>query len=181
MVPYIDVKKVAEEFEKREAEILSESGSQYLPVSGAMNYFRDESADFLMMAEQIRREERAYREYNRIQNTNQKHEINKIYEKISKIKGMENFSRKDVEIAFNHVFNDIYELEEGKGLFCPEYDMAQLRNRLISGKSIQEHDRILLQHERLEHYYMYEKGMSYQEAYDKTSEIYLYKPPKEDK
>lgn len=150
-------------------------------ASGAKNYFRDDSLDYIRSDEDIRKEKHAYIEYDRIKNSNQKHEIDKIYENIKDREDMKNFTREDVEIAFNHVFNNIHNLEDGRGLFKPDYDMAQSWNRLINLKDVQEHDIILLKHERLEHEYMYKDGLDYNTAHDKVSEKYLYKPPKESK
>ena len=155
--------------------------NKHIRMSGAKNYVRDDTLDFLKDSEIIRKEKHAYIEYDRIKNSNQEHEINKIYENIKNREDMNGFTRKDVEIAFNHVFNDIHELDDEVGLFKPDYDMAQSWNRLINSKEIQEHDIILLKHERLEHDYMYKDGLDYNSAHDKVSKIYLYRVPKEEK
>lgn len=154
--------------------------NEYASASGAKNYIRDESLDELLSPEEKRKDIHAYTEYDRIKNSNQSLEKSKIYKNIKQFKEMEDFSKKDVDIAFDHVFNDLHELGEGETLFRPDYNMAQSWNRLINNKDIQEHDLILLRHERLEHDYMYKMGMKYQEAHDKVSEIYLYKDPKEE-
>ena len=186
LVAYFDVDKVAEEFERKEANLLNNPNSdRYSKIatgaSGAKNYFRDDSLDFIKDSEDIRKEKHAYNEYDRIKNSNQKHEIDKIYNKIKHIDGMKDFTREDVEIVFNHVFNNEHDLDDGIGLFKPDYDMAQSWNRLINSNEIQDHDIVLLQHERLEHDYIYKDGLDYYTAHDKVSEKYLYKPPKEDK
>lgn len=157
-----------------------EYSTRYSGASGAKNYFRDESNDDFLDEESKRREKHAYREYDRIKNSDQKLEKRKIYNNIGRFKTMRDFTKKDVNIAFDHVFNDIHELEKGKMLFEPDYSMAQSWSRLINNKDIQEHDLILLRHERLEHDYMYRNRMNYDEAHEKVSEIYLYKNPKED-
>lgn len=88
---------------------------------------------------------------------------------------MKDFTKEDVDIAFNHVFNDLHDLEKSKMLFSPDYDMAQSWNRLINNSGIAEHDLILLKHERLEHDFM-EDGLNYEDAHEETSKIYLYNP-----
>lgn len=88
---------------------------------------------------------------------------------------MKNFTKTDVDIAFNHVFNDFHELGKSKKLFDPDINMANSWSRLISGKNIQPHDLILLNHERLEHDYMYvTHNMDYSKAHKKTNETFNY-------
>lgn len=51
---------------------------------------------------------------------------------------MRGFTKNDVEIAFNHVFNDLHDLGKGLSLFEPDYDMAISWTRLIQdGKNIE--------------------------------------------
>ncbi|HEL2235832.1 TPA: hypothetical protein ACYSZK_000755 [Streptococcus suis] len=147
-----------------------------LPIqAGAKNYFRDESNDDILPKDFIKAEKHAYITYDRIKNSNQELEKRKIYSNIGKFKEMKDFTKEDVDIAFNHVFNDVHNLRDGQGLFHPEINMAESWNRLISGKDIQPHDLILLKHERLEHDYMYVKGsMDYDNAHAKTDETYNY-------
>lgn len=160
----------------RERKSLNE---KYTRISGAKNYFRDESEDSVLDKEFVRKEKHAYREYDRIKNSNQELEKRKIFNNIAQFKIMHSFSKEDVDIAFDHVFNDLHEFESGKKLFYPEYDMAHSWNRLINQpENIQAHDLVLLKHERLEHDMMYKDGLNYREAHDKTSEVYLYAPPK---
>lgn len=143
--------------------------------SGAKNYIRDDSNDYIMSPEDIRKERHAYTQYDAIKNSDQKLEMRKIFSNIGNFKEMKDFTKKDVEIAFNHVFNDTHDLEKGKSLFVPDYDMAQSWARLISGKDIQSRDLILLRHERLERDLMYVDGMDYRTAHDKTDERYNYR------
>lgn len=42
--------------------------------------------------------------YDRIKNGNHKHQIDKIYNNIKNLEEIEDFTRNDVEVAFNHVF-----------------------------------------------------------------------------
>ena len=143
--------------------------------SGARNYFRDESNDDILPKDFIKAEKHAYLTYDKIKNSNQELEKRKIYSNIGKFKEMKDFTKEDVDIAFNHVFNDIHLLKDGESLFHPEVNMAESWERLITGKDIQSHDLILLKHERLEHDYMYVRGnMDYDTAHAKTDETYNY-------
>lgn len=143
--------------------------------SGARNYFRDESNDDILPKDFIKAEKHAYLTYDKIKNSNQELEKRKIYSNIGKFKEMKDFTKEDVDIAFNHVFNDIHLLKDGESLFHPEIDMAESWERLITGKDIQSHDLILLKHELLEHDYMYVRGnMDYDTAHAKTDETYNY-------
>ena len=143
--------------------------------SGARNYFRDESNDDILPKDFIKAEKHAYLTYDKIKNSNQELEKRKIYSNIGKFKEMKDFTKEDVDIAFNHIFNDIHLLKDGESLFHPEIDMAESWERLITGKDIQSHDLILLKHERLEHDYMYVRGnMDYDTAHAKTDETYNY-------
>lgn len=165
-----DTKKDAK-IEERKAIGLSE----YLSTAGgAKNYFRDSSEDNFFSADEIRKLDHAYRQYDAIKNGNQALEKRKIYSNISQFKIMSGFSKSDVDVAFNHVFNDIHELGERHGLFVPDYDMAQSWSRLIAGRQVQKHDLILLLHERLEHDYMYRDKLDYNTAHKKTSEKFNY-------
>ncbi|HEM4954808.1 TPA: hypothetical protein U1165_000629 [Streptococcus suis] len=123
----------------------------------------------------IKAEKHAYLTYDRIKNSNQDLEKRKIYSNIGKFKEMNGFSKDDVDKAFDHVFNNVPELNYGKGLFAPDIDMAQSWERLISGKNIQPHDLILLKHERLEHDYMYVTSkLDYDTAHKKVDELFNY-------
>lgn len=145
--------------------------------TGAKNYWRDTSLDQYRTREEIRQDKFAHVEYDRIKNNNQTIEKDKIYRNIQAFPEMEDFTREDVEIAFNHVFNDLHELEDGIGLFKPDPDMAHSWRRLIHNDGIQPHDLILLRHERLERDYMLYDGMDYWSAHHKTEETYRYTPP----
>lgn len=144
-------------------------------ASGAKNYFRDESNDYLFDYEYIRKDKHAYLMYDSIKNSNQKITKRKIFSNIKNFDLMKDFTKQDVEIAFNHIFNDLHDLEEGKMLFRPDYEMAQSWNRLINNDNIKENDLILLRHERMEHDLMYKEGYSYQEAHDIANLHYKYK------
>ena len=169
----VHTKRWAESQKSAKIEVLKGVG---LPVqSGARNYFRDESNDDILPKDFIKAEKHAYLTYDKIKNSNQELEKRKIYSNIGKFKEMKDFTKEDVDIAFNHVFNDIHLLKDGESLFHPEVNMAESWERLITGKDIQSHDLILLKHERLEHDYMYVRGnMDYDTAHAKTDETYNY-------
>lgn len=143
--------------------------------AGAKNYVRDTEKDFLKDKRLIQREAHAYRTYDAIKNSNQDIEKRKIYSNIGQFREMSDFTKKDVDIAFDHVFNDLHDLDFGRGLFPPDVDMADSWSRLISGKGIEEHDLLMLRHERLEHDYMYvTKHLGYDDAHRLTDETYNY-------
>lgn len=169
----VHTKRWAESQKSAKIEVLKGVG---LPVqSGARNYFRDESNDDILPKDFIKAEKHAYLTYDKIKNSNQELEKRKIYSNIGKFKEMKDFTKEDVDIAFNHVFNDIHILKDGESLFHPEVNMAESWERLINGRNIQSHDLILLKHERLEHDYMYVRGnMDYDTAHAKTDETYNY-------
>lgn len=169
----VHTKRWAESQKSAKIEVLKGVG---LPIqSGARNYFRDESNDDILPKDFIKAEKHAYLTYDKIKNSNQELEKRKIYSNIGKFKEMKDFTKEDVDIAFNHVFNDIHILKDGESLFLPEVNMAESWERLITGKDIQSHDLILLKHERLEHDYMYVRGnMDYDTAHAKTDKTYNY-------
>ena len=70
--------------------------------------------------------------------------------------------------AYNHIFVD----EHG---FEPDYDMAESFRRLRTNDHIQEHDKILINHEALEYDIMKENpDMTYTEAHKITEQSYNY-------
>lgn len=83
-------------------------------------------------------------------------------------------SEKSINKVYDHVFINDHELYGGKRRFDPDYDMAESFRRLREGKSIQEHDLIMLKHERLEYELMNKKHMSYQEAHRLAEKKYNY-------
>lgn len=85
------------------------------------------------------------------------------------------FKEKDIEKVYSHVFVNKYKLEGGLKRFDPDYDMACSWARLREGKNIQEHDIIMLKHERLEYYLMKRYNLSYRDAHDIVEPKYNYK------
>ena len=77
--------------------------------------------------------------------------------------------------VFEHVFIDEHDLDEGFMRFPSDYDMSQSFQRLLSGKNIQEHDIILLKHERLEYELMNRYGIkNYDIAHNLTNKKHNY-------
>lgn len=83
-------------------------------------------------------------------------------------------SEKSINKVYDHVFIKEHELYGGRRRFDPDYDMAESFRRLREGKNIQEHDLIMLKHERLEYELMNKKHMSYQEAHRLAEKKYNY-------
>lgn len=83
-------------------------------------------------------------------------------------------SEKSINKVYDHVFVNDHELYGGKRRFDPDYDMAESFRRLREGKNIQEHDLIMLKHERLEYELMEKEHLSYQEAHQLAEKKYNY-------
>ena len=79
-----------------------------------------------------------------------------------------------VSHVYDHLLVNEYELDGGIKRFDSDYNIAQSLQRLRSGRDIQEHDLILLQHEAMEYDLMHNEGMKYDEAHAKTNETYDY-------
>lgn len=104
--------------------------------------------------------------YQEIVNRNRESTINKIAQASS-------MSKKDARTAFNHLFINEHDLENGHKKFDPDYYMAQSIQRLIDTGNPEEHDLILFKHEALEAKYM-NQGMSQREAHLRANEQYNY-------
>ena len=94
-----------------------------------------------------------------------------IINKLSKNGGI---SLKSARKVYEHVFINEHELDDGVMRFPPDYEMAQSFQRILDGKNIQEHDLILLRHERLEYGLMKRYDLKYQTAHDITARKYNY-------
>ena len=141
--------------------------------SGAQHYFRDSTLDFLKSKEEIRKEEHAYKVYDTIKNSDQALEKRKIFSNLGRFKEMRDFSKRDVDLAFDHIFNLTHKLEAGEVLFAPDPDMARSWERLISGKGIEAQDLLMLRHERLENDYMYgSRSLPYAEAHRLANDLF---------
>lgn len=84
------------------------------------------------------------------------------------------FSKNYIEKAVDHIFFKEYNLSDGYGRFNPDYEIAESIRRLREGKTILEHDILLLKHEHLEYGLMNKLGMNSAEAHDITNRKYNY-------
>ena len=116
--------------------------------------------------DEVHRNTHAEQYYNSVRNRNTELEVNRI----SKNTG---FTRKDIEIVYNHLFENYYQLGDVIKRFDADYDIAQSWERLFRGTNIQKHDLTLINHELMESRLM-EKGMSYIEAHNITQKKYNY-------
>ena len=115
----------------------------------------------------IQRDKHAFMYYEAVRNSKKAD----IVKKIAKNSGM---SEKSVAKVYEHVFINEYELYGGKRRFDPDYDMAESFRRLREGKNVQEHDMIMLKHERLEYELMKKNNMNYLEAHRLAEKKYNY-------
>ena len=152
----IGIESVDEREQKRYNRVMKSSGAVY----GAWNDRNDPYNK--------ERDRHAQEFYESVRNRNKQHEIVKV----SNNSGL---SQSDVEKIYNHIFINEYDLEDGWKRFDPSYDMAESWRRLseIGGKNIQHHDRVMLDHELMEHDLM-ANGMRYDEAHELTNKNYNY-------
>lgn len=94
-----------------------------------------------------------------------------IVEKIAQNTGI---SGNKVSKAVDHLFYKEYNLSEGYGHFDEDYDIAQSIQRLRSGKNIQKHDIILIEHESYEYDLMNKQNLPYDKAHRLAEEKYNY-------
>lgn len=106
--------------------------------------------------------------YEQVRNRNKEMQVNRVARNSG-------FLPSDVEKIYNHIFINEHDLEQGRQRFDPNYDMAESWRRLteVGGKNVQKHDLVMLHHELMELNLM-AKGMSYDDAHEKTNEIYNY-------
>ncbi len=80
-----------------------------------------------------------------------------------------------VSKMYDHLLINKYDLYKGHATFDEDYDIAQSIQRLREGKNIQDHDRLLILHEALEHDLMNNEGLTYEEAHEIANKKYNYK------
>lgn len=114
-----------------------------------------------------RRDEHAEQYYEAVRRRNSKKEISAIAKNTR-------LNPKTIEKVYNHGFINKYDLDHRYDNFIPDYDMAQSWQRLREGKNIQEHDLIMLKHERLEYELMNRYNKKYLEAHRLTENKYNY-------
>jgi len=114
-------------------------------------------------------EKEAEASYDRIRSTID--DINSIYHNIG---GKIGVDRGVIETVKQHVFLQYHYDEETKSekRFDPDPDIASVWERLISGNNMRPSDKILVLREQLEHKFMYEDGLTYEQAHKKANETY---------
>lgn len=122
------------------------------PVSsqrGAINIGKEDYWDSLA-SEQKSRDMEAVKYYERLRHEDRA----ALVEKISESSGMH---PKSVYKVLEHLLDNEYNLDKGRERFDEDYNIMQSLQRLIAGNP-EEHDLIMLKHERLEHELMNRYG-----------------------
>lgn len=145
--------------EWKEKFVAKDRKSDILKSRGALNDKNDPLGS--------RREKHATLFYEAIRNSNK----DSLVKRISKNTGL---SEKGISNVYDHVFLNKYDLYGGRKRFDPDYDMAESFRRLREGKNIQEHDIVMLKHERLEYKLMKKTGMKYIDAHKLAEKKYNY-------
>ncbi len=94
---------------------------------------------------------------------------------VSTIAENANVEAESVSKMYDHLLINKYDLYKGHTTFDEDYDISQSIQRLREGKNIQEHDRLLVLHEALEHDLMNIEGLTYDEAHKIANNKYNYK------
>ena len=92
---------------------------------------------------------------------------------ISTISNRVGMKKEHAEQAFNHLFIEEHDLEDGRHRFSPDYDMAQSIQRVLGTGEMLEHDKILFPHEYLESKYM-NHGFDQRRAHELANLDYNY-------
>lgn len=95
---------------------------------------------------------------------------------ISSVARNTDFSEEEIDLVFSHIFELEHLFEDGTiHKFFPDYDMAQSWFRLREGKTIYEHDLILLHHELEEAKIMGKStDIAYESVHRKVEEKFNY-------
>lgn len=93
--------------------------------------------------------------------------------KLSTISNRVGMKKEHAEQAFNHLFIEEHNLEDGRHRFSPDYDMAQSIQRVLGTGEMLEHDKILFPHEYLESKYM-NHGFDQRRAHELANLDYNY-------
>ncbi|MCL1950450.1 MAG: phage minor head protein [Turicibacter sp.] len=155
--------KKADEVAEKQKDILRLQGTDLAynnsgAVSGALNDKNDPT--------QQKRDDHARLYYDEVRNRDKTLEISTIAKNTGN-------SEKAIELVYNHVFINEYELENGLERFYPDFYMANSWQRMREGKEIQADDLIMLEHEMYESILMAD-GMGYAEAHRETERLYNY-------
>ena len=114
-----------------------------------------------------KREAHAEKYYTSLRNSNKKDIVSTIAKNAE-------FDDRSVSKMFDHLVVNKYQLGKEYKRFDADYDISQSIQRLREGKNIQEHDKLLILHESLEHDLMNNKGLSYKEAHEIANNKYNY-------
>lgn len=150
-----------EEWSKRNS--VEKDGEHVIINSGAIKGALTDKNDPL----HIKRDSHADKYYEAVRNSKKSFIVNSI----AKNTGI---SVKSIDKVYDHVFINEYDLHGGRRRFDADYYMAESFRRLREGKDIQEHDIIMLKHERLEYELMKKLHLKYDEAHRITERKYNY-------
>lgn len=83
-------------------------------------------------------------------------------------------TKEEAERAFSHLFIEEHDLgENGVRRFYEDYEISQSMQRILQGRGICQHDRLLFQHELVESIYM-ARGIPQGQAHDQANLLYNY-------
>lgn len=139
--------------------VMSESAENISGALGALNDSND--------PDQSRRDAHAERYYEELRRS----QAEPIVKKLSEHSGI---TLKSARKVYEHVFINKYNLDGEMKRFDPSYDMAESFRRLLLGENVQEHDIILMYHERLEYELMNRYGKDSRTAHELTCRKYDY-------
>lgn len=111
-------------------------------------------------------QEHAESYYDQVRNRDRKG----VLERLGRESGL---TENEIEKAFSHLLIEEHDLDDGIHRFYPDYEMSQSMQRLLEGKSIQDHDRIMFAHEYWESVYM-SRGFDQRAAHVMANEKYNY-------
>ena len=87
-------------------------------------------------------------------------------------KRIDGFTEDDIEEIRQHMFVRKVRRDSGFKRFDPDYDQAQVWQRMTTGQPLWDSDKLMLEHERMESRIMKETGCTYEQAHDKTQEVF---------
>lgn len=116
--------------------------------------------------ENTRRENHAARYYEEVRNRAPYSDAKKI------AKNVKEFDAEQIEEIRQHMFIREQPRDGGILRFNPDYDQAEVWQRLIDGKNMWESDVIMLRHEYMELTIMRETGCTYEKAHEQANKIY---------
>lgn len=160
----LDKTEELKDFKRKYLDAVESGDDSDIMKSGAVNGALTDKNDPLY----VKRDKHAENYYKSVRNSKKENIVKTIASNTGILE-------KSIAKVYDHVFINEYELYGGRRRFDPDYDMAESFRRLRDGKDIQEHDLIMLRHERLEYGLMNKFGMSYDEAHKLAASKYNYK------